>query len=229
MVDPAAEFERELEVFGGEVEEAIQCFHVWLTVHAVARKSKKVYSLLDRHAAFWNTTLRALQANALIVLGRIFDRDKRSHTVDRLLHLAATNPGIFSASALRRRKTQRSAKASEWLDDYMRDVHVPTASDFSRWRRYVDVRRRLYERSYKDVRNKVFAHKSRIDVSSFLAKANVRQLGRLLASLERLHDVLWNLLHNGKKPNFRLVSQSARRQAARETHKFLESLFDTCE
>src|SRR5271154_5316183 len=95
-IDVLTEFDRELEVFGHEVEEAIQCFYAEQTIHNVAREDENVYRALNRNAPFWNLASRALQANTIIVLGRIFDRDSRAHTINRLLQLAVQNPAIFS-------------------------------------------------------------------------------------------------------------------------------------
>jgi hypothetical protein len=74
-IDSEAEFRRELEVFGNEVEEAIQCFYAEQTIHNVAREDQNVHRALNRNAPFWNLASRALQANTIIVLGRIFDRE----------------------------------------------------------------------------------------------------------------------------------------------------------
>src|SRR5260370_4498174 len=76
-IDRETEFKEELQVFGNEVEEAMQCFYAEQTIHNVARENANVHHALNRNAAFWNLTSRALQANAIIVLGRIFDRDRR--------------------------------------------------------------------------------------------------------------------------------------------------------
>jgi AbiU2 len=114
-IDPETEFKRELEVFGNEVEEAIQCFYAEQTIHNVAREHENVHRALNRNAPFWNLVCRTLQANAIIVLGRIFDRDSRAHTVNRLLQLATQNPNIFSkgrsksASCHTQANTQRSS------------------------------------------------------------------------------------------------------------------------
>ena len=116
-IDPETEFERELEVFGNEVEEAIQSFYAGQTIHNVARKDENVHRALNRNAPFWNLACRALQANAIIVLGRIFDRDTRAHTLGRLLQLAAQNPHIFSKGALEKRKLPH---AGEHTPEFMR-------------------------------------------------------------------------------------------------------------
>lgn len=115
--DPEVEFRRELEVFGNEIEEAIQCFYAEQTIQNCARRDQWVYHALNRNAMFWNLTCRALQANAIIVLGRIFDQSLRAHTLKRLLDLATQNPSIFQrrrskgASYPTQENTQRSSCA----------------------------------------------------------------------------------------------------------------------
>src|SRR5690348_11674292 len=104
QVDPEVEFQKELQAFEKDVDEVVQCFYIWRTVHARARKSKRVFDLLNRNAGFWNVALGCVQANSLIAMGRIFDHSHDSHNLKRLLKLIDKNPAIFSKSALRKRK-----------------------------------------------------------------------------------------------------------------------------
>jgi AbiU2 len=106
--DPESAFEYELQVFNNDLDEVIQCFYIWRTVHAEARKNRKVYGLLNRNAGFWNVALGSIQANSLIALGRIFDCGRDTHNVSRVLRLAAKNPAIFSKAAFRQRKKRAS-------------------------------------------------------------------------------------------------------------------------
>ncbi|HKH99857.1 MAG TPA: hypothetical protein VJ999_12180 [Candidatus Sulfotelmatobacter sp.] len=68
VTDPEVEFEEELQAFDNDVDAATQCFYTWQTVHAAARKNRKVYDLLNRNAAFWVVALGSIQANSLIAL-----------------------------------------------------------------------------------------------------------------------------------------------------------------
>jgi hypothetical protein len=224
MVDPETEFERELQIFGNDVDVAIQCFYVWLTVHASARKNRKVYDLLNRDAGFWNLAIGSIQANSLIALGRIFDKRKDSHNVNRLLKLAELNITTFSKAALRKRVEKRSANAHQWIDDFMHNAHDPTASDFKRLQSFVDARRKVYASCYKQLRDKVYAHKEQADITAFVAKTNTRELGRLLSAMQHVYNVLWDLLQNGRKPRLRPLRHTAGRKVQRDTGKFLESL-----
>ncbi len=206
-LDPETEFKSELQVFDNEVEEAIQSFYAEQAIHNVARKSRSVHEALNRNAAFWNLTSRALQANALIVLGRIFDKDSRTHSIRRLLNLATNHPQIFSKAALEKRKRPQ---AGERTDEFMRTVYVPTKEDFARLQKYADKQRAIYNAEYKALRDKFFAHKQRMDMTGAFAAVSIPRLERLLTFLDRLHDGLWHLFWNGVKPVLRPARYSAR-------------------
>jgi len=83
---------------------------------------------------------------------------------------------------LRRRKNKDLANASHLVDDFMSNVKEPLALDFQRLRSFADARRKVYERCYKQLRDKVYAHKDRSDISAFVAKTNTLELGRLISA-----------------------------------------------
>lgn len=101
----------------------------------------------------------------------------------------------------------------EWLDGFLTDVYEPVAADFRRLCGHVKRRRRLYEDNYRDVRRKVFAHKEVADeagVAALFQKGTVRELQQLYAFLGSLHDALWQLFNNGRKPLLRPQRYSVR-------------------
>ena len=208
------------------------CFHLgfytWQTVHVAARQSQKTYDLLNRNAGFWVLALGSIQANSLIALGRIFDTEKRTHNVGRLLQLAEANVSIFSKAAVRRRKNKDLANASHLIDEFISSVHDPTLSDFKRLTSFVDARRKVYARYYKQLRDKVYAHKDRTDISGFVAKTNTRELGRLVSDLRILHYVLWHWLRNGREPRLSPLRHSAGKQIKQDTRTFLKYLTSCC-
>ena len=154
QADPEAEFQNELRVFDNDVDEVVQCFYIWRTVHAAARKSRRVYDLLNRNAGFWVVALGSIQANSLIALGRIFDNSRDSHNIGRLLKLIEKNPSIFSKAALRKRKEKDLANSLHLVDNVMKDVKEPTASDFKWLNEFVEKRRKIYGKCYKQIRDK---------------------------------------------------------------------------
>ena len=206
------DFANELEVFRTEAESGIQFFYSYLTVHAVAGENKNVYRSLNQAPLFWNTALGALQTSTFIALGRVFDQ-KSKHNINRLLKIAQLNMVIFSKEALSGRKRRSSTNADEWIDEFLRDVYVPSANDFRRLRRYVDKKRKTYKDNYRDIRDKIFAHKeisAKEDEQPFFDKTNVRELQKLFIFLRRLHEALWQLYNNGRKPTLQPARYSVK-------------------
>jgi hypothetical protein len=222
--DPAVEFESELRIFDSDVDEVVQCFYIWRTVHAAARRSRKVYDMLNRNSSFWNVALGSIQANSLIALGRIFDKDPRTHNVKRLLKLAEENPAVFSKNAVRERKSKILANNSSLLEDYMRNVHDPSLADFKRLQSFVDARRKVYERCYKHLRDRRYAHRERTNISGFFAQTDIRELAQLVTDLSKLHRVLWDWQQNGIRPRTSRLRGKAGKQIRRDTLKFVKSL-----
>src|SRR5262245_54276954 len=116
------QFERELEIFRTEAQQATQFFYAFLEIHAAAGARKPVYRLLNTAPLFWNTVLGGLQTGAFVALGRVFDQTS-THNVDRLIRLAIDNPQIFSKAALARRKQGSSSSPPAWLGNYMKHVY----------------------------------------------------------------------------------------------------------
>jgi hypothetical protein len=198
-------FETELEVFRKEADAAIQFLYGYLAVHAVATDHKAHHELLNKAPLFWNTSLGALQTAAFMALGRIFDQ-KSPHNLDVLIRIAQKHPDIFSKTALGRRKQGANSTPPTWLDDYLRGAHEPTSRDFRHLCTHVHKWRKIYESNYRAIRHKVFAHKElseEVETDALFQKTNVRELQRMAVFLGSLHDALWNLFFNGRKPILR--------------------------
>lgn len=212
MTTPAVDFERELEIFRKEVEEGTQFFYADLAVHGAARRSRQVSEFLNRAPLFWNTCLGALQTGVFVALGRIFDQ-RTAHNLYKVLSIAQKHPQIFSKAELGRRK-QGNNTSPEWLPAYLLDVYEPTPMDFRRLKSHVRKRRRIYESNYRDLRNKVFAHNAASDdaeVAVLFGKTDIRELQQLFAFLLSLHEALWQLFFNGRKPVLRPLRYSVKR------------------
>lgn len=200
------EFQRELEVFRVETETAIQYFYARQAFHLVASGDPRIVAALNQAPRFWNTSTSALQLSAMITLGRIFDPDPKNHSVSRLLSLAQKNLQIFSKPALSERKRAESANADEFLEEYLKGVYEPRPRDIQRLKDHVASRRRAYESNYRAVRHQVFAHRSvadRAEIDALFAKTNIGELQKIFTFLARLHEVLWQLFYNGRRPVFR--------------------------
>jgi len=206
--DQEAGFEYELLVFENEVHEAMRCFYIWRALKKAVPKSQKLFHQLNRNAEFWNTVDNSVQSNSLIVLGRIFDKEK-TNNVERLLNIAKSYSAIFSKTAFRRRKEKQHPTATHIVDELMKRVKEPTGADFRQLEEFVTGRRRVYNKCYKQIRDQRYAHRERgVDLSGVYALTNTTELSKLLTDLKKLHDELWHWYHNGIKPQMRRRTSS---------------------
>ncbi len=222
MKDRANAFSHELEVFRTEAESAIQFFYAYLTINVALADNEKALRIVNETPQFWRINMGALQTSCFIALGRVFDQSSR-HNIGRLLKVAQDNMDIFSKEALEARKRKGSKNVDEWIDDYMKDVYVPTVSDFRRLRGHVSKYRKVYLNGYRDIRLKVYAHKELSkpdDVQTLFAKTNIPEMQRLLIFPKRLHTCLRELFHNGKKPVLRPMKYSVKAMRKAEIPKW---------
>jgi hypothetical protein len=134
--------------------------------------------------------------------------------LDKVLRIARDNPEIFSKLALGRRKQGNQREAPDWLDKNLQRVYMPTTTDFRRLKRHVKKYRRIYESNYRDLRHKVYAHKVASDpaeIQALVARTDIREMERLFVFLLKVHETLWQLFFNGRKPVLRPLRYSAKR------------------
>jgi hypothetical protein len=204
-MSPEDRFKRELENYYRDATAAAQFLYCWIAFHHFVGRDAALRKDVNVTPLFWNTILGALQTSLFITLGRIFDEDPRSHSIHKLLDIAVNNQRIFSRAALAARKRKTSPGAT-WIKQYVRDASIPTSSDFDRVSRYVTVRVKTYGLTYKKIRHKIFAHAGAITDQGrdeLFSGTKIAELERLVVSLCEVHEVLWQLLENGRKPVFR--------------------------
>ena len=120
------EFERELEIFRRDEEEAQQHFFCWLAVRDLAARTANVLGVMNATPLFWLTTHHAMLLAAFVTLGRVFDQDSK-HNLDHLMDVAASDLSIFSKHALRLRRESDISK--EQAAAFVQNAHELTAAD----------------------------------------------------------------------------------------------------
>ena len=209
MTQAEEAFSRELRALKSEADSGIQFFYTYLAIKAVLAEDKAALDLLNENVIFWRTILGALQAASFMSLGRAFDRKRGSHGIDSLLRATRTNSGIFIKPAFRARRLRENASAHKWIDEYVSGIHEPTERDFRRLECIVAKYREQYERVYRVIRHKIYAHRSKgVEMEDLFQNTKIRDLERLFVFLNRLHEAMWQLFHNGRKPNLRFMRSS---------------------
>jgi AbiU2 len=146
------EFERELESFRRDEEEAQQHFFCWLAVRDMAARNAVVLGVMNATPLFWLTTHHAMLLAAFVALGRVFDQDSE-HNLDRLMGAASDDLSIFSKEALRQRK--QAVISKEQAAPLVQDVHELTPTDIRLLKGQIRAKRGIYEARYREIRDKV--------------------------------------------------------------------------
>ena len=140
-----------------------------------------------------------------------------------------SNIHIFQREALATRKCDGKTDDPEWLDEYLQYAYYPSVKDVVSLRGKVAKWRIVYERAVKPARNKYLAHREKADhaeVQALYAGGTIRELWRLTIFLHQLNEVLWEQLHNGKKPIFLSLRHSVKSiyDAKRQSNALHESI-----
>lgn len=207
-----AQFEAALEHIRQDAWSGIQLLYLDLAFNDALRKNKDYLAVVNQTPVLWNSTRHGWQCGYMIALGRAYDR-KTQHNLGALLKLFAKSPEIFSKAALADRKREGSTNADEWLPDFMRDVHVPTTADVKRLQARAEVYQDLYDKKYHPLRNKVFAHRvfgGQTEVVKLYSVTRITELQKLFVYLLKLHDALWKLYFDGRRPILKPMKYSLR-------------------
>lgn len=205
-------FEVQLENYRREAATAAQYIYAEMAIQHAASKSEKLLTRLNNTPIFWLSCGAALQSAAYISLGRVFDTTSK-YNVAALLDAMEKNLALFQREALASRKRDGKEIDPPWLLEYLDDAYYPTIKDVNRLRALVEKYRAVYERAIKPARNKYLAHREKEDhaeVKALFAGGTVRELWRLATFLYQLHEVLWEQLHNGRRPVFRSLRHSVK-------------------
>ena len=198
------DFERQLANLNNEAHVIANYVYAEMAIQHAASKSKRLLDALNRTPTFWLTCQGSLQTAAYIAIARVFDDKNSRYNVAELLTSMEENLDLFSRDALKRRKSGPDFMTPKRLAEYVAAAHVCTRADVQRLRRSVQRRREFYERAIMPVRHQYLAHRAAHDrerVQALYSKGKLKELWRMSAFLLRLHDALWNQLHNGRKPN----------------------------
>ena len=115
-----------------DVSAAIKSNRTYLMIYNLKAADPDIQAQISRFPEFWTTTLYSLQTTFFIAFGRLFDKNRHSLSVTKLVEMTITNPQVLSKPALLRRKRfdcRISGEDPEWLVDYMHRSWEPTADD----------------------------------------------------------------------------------------------------
>lgn len=215
-------YEKEFEIFSTNVNAAARFFYY----HSLIRQSATDYPLyleaLNKNERFWKDYNYSSTLSFIIILGRVFDKPKNSHKIERLI-AEAKKSGLFTNDELRKRKMKGSDNHAEWIDSYMQDAYELNDKDWEVMETFVSETRKLWD-DISDIRHKIFAHQQVLDDSKSLEITQKGKYDNIQTIIQRLltfENVLWQAFHNGEKPDFEFINTRKENDAKKE----IESLF----
>lgn len=195
------------EHFSNEVYQATAFYVIWKNLQNKPAQDKKLLEAICVNAMSWNFIRHSMMVSLIMTLGRIFDTDGESVSIDDLIKSCVNDIHLFSKESLRQRKLL-SHNASEWIDSYMESVYEPRAEDFLKLKSYIKKYRKIYDDYYKPLRHRLFAHSDREYHSQsdelFKATKNAN-MEEMLNFLQDLNVAIREAYLNGQKPELRGV------------------------
>lgn len=220
------DYEKELIVFQNNLNNAIRAFYYDVALYERVKDNTKEICLLNETPWFWNDFRHYTVMSVFIVLGRIFDKDTRSHSIDRLEQAARTTD-YFCKENLRLRKVSSSDNSSEWIDGYMEGVYELIDADFDRMGSFIEEIRTDWNKLEK-VRHKFFAHQDMFSDENvkkeLLEKADNKLIESVIKKLLTVESILLEAGLNGKKPDYDYAPEQMRAIAKKELNKVIDLL-----
>jgi hypothetical protein len=223
-----ADLERIITEYQAEVVTAVGSYESWKTIQNRAASDPALLARLNADVRAWLSIIHSLQLTYLIVLGRIFDSDRRTLTLPTLVRECRSHRGQFSRSALRERRLRGvKGAAPGYLDGYIAACAEPSEADFDEIETALQSHLATYKRSYKDIRDKLMAHRElallgRTD--ALFARTQIGELEALLNFAYGAGEVLWHWMHNGRKTD---PDDYRYETVALDTRKDVESMLKT--
>lgn len=231
-------YEEEFRIFSNNVNQAARSFHYHCEIKKQIHEDgihhekmggyfqdSKIFQAINENAQFWSDYIYSSISNTIIILGRIFDRNKNSHGIERLISQARVS-ALFTKEELRIRKVSGSDNANEWIDNYMANIRDFERSEYSSFLRYIVKTKKLWS-DIKKVRNKLYAHQAVINLAtktSILEKATYASIGEILSRLLVIEHIFFEAFHNGYPPNYDFENSDILKRAQEDIRTLLQKI-----
>ena len=188
--------------FEQNIKFAARILHYYLHMGSLAQLDTAEYKALNYNARFWNDFNFIALQTTIIFLGKIFDKDTRTHNIRALLKSLSLNLKYFSKNSLRQRKINLGS--TDGIDEYISNAHELDQSDIHDIHAEVDKAVMLWQK-IQPLRHQVYAHNQML--SNEAKDALFKQV--TYDDLEYLVQILLNVCFaleqaelNGRKPDF---------------------------
>ncbi len=197
-------FEEYQKQFSNEVYTAVGSYLFWRKLESGPATDAPLLSALNESPTSWIFMRHSLMINLIMTFGRIFDIDGDAASIDDLLKICIEEIDVFSKENLRSRKIKLfSGTEPEWLDQYIQESYEPIQADFHKLKPHVKAFRQVFDKIYKPIRHKIFAHsdKKYLGKTDELWEATSRSdIEEILDFLTDINSTIRDTYVDGSKP-----------------------------
>ena len=194
------EYKERYKLVSDDILSATRAFYTYMEINKFATENQQQnYPKLNQDGHFWSGQMYSLQLGWFIILGRIFGSS--GYPIHKFLKQMTPHPELFSREALAQRKREEARDPNPpWLAGYLEDVWVPTADELEVMARSIDPVTEVWKKSYKPIRDKIFAHRDLgASIDDLFGPTLVGEIEDMLHDLNRLRIALFQLWINGRR------------------------------
>ena len=231
MANAEDKFAAAFETLETQIAETTQFWFAASAINEIAKSNHDTLMALNKTPTFWITVRVGLEHQGIISAGKIFgSRKANPHNIDSFFEvLRECYAEVFAPAALEARKRQGSENAEAWLPDYIKRIHVPTIEDVNRLHELMKPHRTTYETQCAQIRNQHVAHTDVVDPDALwemFQKTHIPDFENSIRFLNQLENAIWNLYHNGCRPEIDPATHSVQALVAKNILELRESRND---
>ncbi|WP_028886837.1 hypothetical protein [Teredinibacter turnerae] len=190
------------ELFSNEVYQATAAYVFWNKMQNEPAKDEKLLEAFNKSPLSWIVIRHSMMLSLIMTLGRIFDIDGDSVSIDDLIKSCIDDVSLFSKVKLRERKMMLPGE-KPWLDEYINNAYEPREKDFQMLRPEINKYKKIYQEYYQPLRHKIFAHSDKQHFSNtneLWEATKGANMEDMLNFLEDFKVTLQMVYDNGIKP-----------------------------
>lgn len=215
-------YKKEFEVFSTNANIAARALHYSVSINKQVT-DEKVLDAINEHPRFWLDYRYFCIQSLFIALGRIFDTDTRSHSIDRLL-AAIKKTDFFTIESFKKR--EMASSNDKWREKRIAEAHEFGAKDHAAIEALVKDAKNIWN-GLKGVRDKIFAHEDILDDTDKLAIMKTGQYDQLILLVQKLltlEHILEQAELNARKPDFSFQDQRVKEMVEKMVSAILSKL-----
>src|SRR5215469_10587105 len=153
------EYKRRYKIVSDDILSATRAFYTYMEINKFATENQQQnYQKVNQDGHFWSGQMYSLQLGWFIILGRIFGPS--GYPLHKFLKQMTAHPELFSKEALAQRKREDARDPNPpWLANLLEEAWEPTTNELEDIARSINPATATWKKSYKPIRDKIFAHR----------------------------------------------------------------------